>query len=85
MGGQKLGKVPEGQPSFYSYSSAGEEYAAVLTFLPANFLPGGVEILMTARGNRVKIPSGIKTLGDFHPITDFMDSFSQRMEVKVSG
>ncbi len=86
VGGQKVREeYRRGSPLFIHIHPLEKEYAAVLTFLPANFLPGGVEILMTARGNRVKIPSGIKTLGDFHPITDFMDSFSQRMEVKVSG
>ncbi|NLK53023.1 MAG: type III-B CRISPR module RAMP protein Cmr1 [Syntrophomonadaceae bacterium] len=72
-------------PLFIHIHPLEQEPAAVLTFLPANFLPSGVEILMTAHGNRVKVPSGIKTVGDFHPITDFMDSFSQRMEVKIGG
>lgn len=71
------------------------KFVAVLIFMPAKFLPDGVEIVMSAEkvviGSRnqplgeANVPCKIMSYEDFHPITDFMDSFSQRMEVKISG
>jgi CRISPR-associated protein Cmr1 len=81
-------------PLFIHIHPVGKEFAAVFTFMPAKFLPEGVKIFMNAEKvmgrnhkqplGEAKVPCEITSYGDFHPITDFMDSFPCRMEVKVS-
>jgi len=56
-----------------------EGHAAVLTLLPAVFLPPGEEIVLGGPGGReVRVPVDVKEYGD---VNAFLDGFTARLEV----
>lgn len=64
-------------PLFIHIHALGKEYAAVLTFLPAKFLPDNEKIKMTGNGSTVYVPCDV----DWQVITDFLARIPDRMEV----
>lgn len=71
-------------PLFIHIHPVGSEFATVLIFIPAKFLPDGVNIKMSSGRNTVELACEINKHEDFHPITDFINSFPDRREVTIS-
>ncbi len=77
ISGETSERERRASPLFIHIHALGKEYAAVLTFLPAKFLPDNEKIKMTGNGSTVYVPCDV----DWQVITDFLASIPDRMEV----
>lgn len=67
-----------GSPLLIHIHALDKQYVGVLTYLPAQFLPKGEQIVMESRGvGSVSVPAEF----DEQVIPDFLDSFTDRLEV----
>ncbi|MGI9861610.1 type III-B CRISPR module RAMP protein Cmr1 [Moorella naiadis] len=74
-------------PLLLHIHQVGQQYAAVLTFIPARFLPAGEQILMQTGGKQMRYSVSLdlpqKPDPDWRVIDAFLNSFSPRLEVKI--
>ncbi len=68
-------------PLFIHLHELRGQYAAVITVLPARFLPDDEGITITKKGNRHEPPS-IQQNVDFNVLYDFINRFRDRLEVQ---
>jgi len=64
-------------PLFIHIHELGREYVAVISYLPALFLPHNEKILISGSGKRVEVPVNI----DNSVVTDFLDRIPGALEV----
>lgn len=80
-GGQKEKIERRTSPLFIHIHPLSDQYAAVLTLLPAVFLPPGAGVAISkVRDNR---KTTVEANADYKVIHKFMDRFQQRLEVEI--
>lgn len=67
-------------PLFIHLHELSEQYAAIITMLPARFLPENDRISLSKRGNR---PTNVAQDVDFNVLDGFINRFTGRLEVQL--